>query len=351
MARADPAQMNIFVDTPLAITQCSTFSQFTDANPAPTEAIDYAYGKAWNILRNRGSDYPVIMASVSGGADSDIMIDMLERIGHPYSEVYYVYFNTGLEYRATFDQLNYLEHRYGITIKKYRASMPVPVAVRKYGYPFLSKTISQYIRRLQINGFKWEDKPFRELLKEYPKCRAALRWWCNEWGGNSNYNISRRKWLKEFMIQNPPKHPFSDMCCQKAKKDTAHGIENDIRPQLACIGIRKAEGGQRASISSCFKEVPFGCSVLRPIFWIRKGDRKAYERAMQIRHSACYTLYGLDRTGCACCPFGKHFERELEAAKKYEPNLYKAACNVFGPSYEYTRQYRAFAQEMEEKKR
>ena len=137
------------------------------------------------------------------------------------------------------------------------------------------------------------------------------------------------------MIQNPPKHPFSDMCCQKAKKDTAHGIENDIRPQLACIGIRKAEGGQRASISSCFKEVPFGCSVLRPIFWIRKGDRKAYERAMQIRHSACYTLYGLDRTGCAWCPFGKHFERELEAAKKYGFNLKPVllAINDFFFSY------------------
>lgn len=345
--KKDVNQLSIFVDTPMAISLCNTFTSFCDSNPASTEGIDYAFGKAWHILRDRGKEYPIIMASVSGGSDSDIMVDLIERIGHPHSEVHYVYFNTGLEYKATFEQLNYLEHRYGIQIDRHRAAMPVPIAVRKYGYPFLSKTISQYIRRLQINNFQWEDKPYQELLDAYPNCKAALRWWCNEWGESSSYNISRRKWLKEFMIIYPPEIPISDMCCQKAKKDTAHQIEAAINPQLSCIGIRKSEGGQRASISSCFKDMPFGCSVFRPIFWLRKVDKKAYERNMRIRHSACYTDYGLDRTGCACCPFGKHFERELEAARLYEPNLYKAVCNVFGPAYEYTRKYKEFAIEMD----
>ena len=54
-------------------------------------------------------------------------------------------------------------------------------------------------------------------------------------------------------------------------------------------------------------------------------------------------MYGLTRTGCACCPFGRDFEAELTAAKEYEPKLYNAALHVFGPSYEYTRAYRAYA--------
>ena len=59
-------------------------------------------------------------------------------------------------------------------------------------------------------------------------------------------------------------------------------------------------------------------------------------------HSSCYTIYGLPRTGCACCPFGSNFENELKAAEQYEPKLYEAACNVFVKSYDYTRKYRDF---------
>ena len=50
----------------------------------------------------------------------------------------------------------------------------------------------------------------------------------------------------------------------------------------------------------------------------------------------------MDRTGCAGCPFGRDFEKELEIIKKYEPQLYKAVTNIFGDSYEYTRKYRKF---------
>ena len=68
-----------------------------------------------------------------------------------------------------------------------------------------------------------------------------------------------------------------------------------------------------------------------------------------IIHSKCYTEYGLTRTGCAGCPFGHNFEYELDVLQKYEPKLYKACNNIFGESYEYTRKYREFYKEMEQK--
>lgn len=43
--------------------------------------------------------------------------------------------------------------------------------------------------------------------------------------------------------------------------------------------------------------------------------------------------------------FGRNFEQELEAAKKYEPKLYAAATKIFGKSYEYTREYKKFCEE------
>ena len=60
-------------------------------------------------------------------------------------------------------------------------------------------------------------------------------------------------------------------------------------------------------------------------------------------HSRCYTAYGLKRTGCAGCPFGRDFEYELEVIKEHEPKLYRAVNTIFGSSYEYTRKYREFA--------
>ena len=60
-------------------------------------------------------------------------------------------------------------------------------------------------------------------------------------------------------------------------------------------------------------------------------------------------MYGLKRTGCAGCPFGRDFEFELQVIEKYEPKLFKAVNNIFGQSYEYTRAYRSFCEEMDKK--
>ena len=44
-----------------------------------------------------------------------------------------------------------------------------------------------------------------------------------------------------------------------------------------------------------------------------------------------------------------HNVDEGRKIEKYEPNLYKAAVNLFGKAYEYTARYRAFAKEMNQK--
>ncbi len=315
-----------------------------------------AFVKAWGKIHGYGGEksgvplftmYPKIMVSVSGGADSDIMIDMIERIGHPLSEVHYVFFDTGIEFEATKRHLDYLENKYGIQIERYRAKVPVPLGCKKYGVPFLSKQVSQYISRLQKHGFKWEDKPFEVLWAEYPRCKAALRWWCNHWGDHSKMNISNNPWLKEFMVQNPPNFLISDGCCSGAKKKTSAMIEKIINPDLNCQGVRKAEGGARSTAyTSCFDEVFGGSDKFRPIFWFKKEDKAAYETTFEVVHSDCYTVYGFQRTGCACCPFGQRWEDELCVAERYEPNLYRAAINIFGKSYEYTQKYRAFQKKM-----
>lgn len=296
-----------------------------------------------------------IACSISGGADSDIMLDIVSRLDSK-KKVHYVFFDTGIEMRATLKHLDYLENRYGITIERVKSKVSIGAAVKKVGYPFFSKQISVHIGRLQDHGFKFEDRPFDELIKEYPRCMGALKWWCNEWGENSQFNIEKQPYLKEFMIQNPPTFRISSKCCDCGKKEPANTYRAKNAIELTLIGLRKAEGGVRSTTyKSCMSDGIHGLQHF-PLFWFKDEDKQAYEDACGIVHSDAYTVYGCKRTGCAGCPFASGFEDELKMLEKYEPQLYKAVCNIFGPAYEYTRAYRAFrdqkkkeAQEAKEK--
>ena len=320
----------------------SEFEKVLDASP--TFLVQDAFIKGGSVIGSGA--YKKISISVSGGWDSDVVVDFISRIPHDKDSVCYVFFDTGMEFQATKEHLDFLEKKYGITIQREKAVVPVPLGVRRYGYPFLAKQVSEYIDRLQRHGFKWEDRPFNELYAEYPRCKSALRWWCNEWGEGSKMNISRWAYLKEFMVANPPTFAISPRCCDGAKKKTAKKFQNANDANLVVQGVRRAEGGVRSvSIKSCFTQTDAGVDTYRPIFWFKDDDKKAYCDTFGVTPSKCYTQYGLSRTGCACCPFGSNFETELAVAEKYEPKLYKAAIKVFGASYEYTRAYRQFKEE------
>lgn len=295
--------------------------------------------RAYKIINDK--KYKKIVCSISGGSDSDIMLDIVWRCDKD-NKVTYVWFNTGLEYQATKDHLKFLEEKYQIEIKSYKAIKAIPLSCKEYGQPFISKQVSEYIQRLQRHVFQWEDDSFEELYQKYPKCKSALQWWCN-YNLTDNFNIRRNKLLKEFMIQYPPQFKISNKCCQYAKKDISHKLIKDGGYDLSIVGIRKSEGGARSiAYKNCFDEKDGECDNYRPLFWYDDKDKREYENVYDVTHSKCYTEYGLKRTGCCGCPYGRDFEYELGVIKKYEPKLYKAVMHIFGDSYEYTRQYREF---------
>lgn len=310
--------------------------------------------RAWAKINS--DKYKKIVCSISGGSDSDIMLDICYRCDKD-NKIDYVWFDTGLEYQATKEHLEYLKEKYRIDIKSYKAIKPIPTCCKTYGQPFISKQISEFIQRLQRHNFKWEDKSFDELIIEYPRCQSALKWWCNTKGDRvngkqSSFNISYKKYLKEFMIENPPDFKISNKCCKYAKKNVAHKLVKDGGYDLSITGVRKYEGGARATVyKSCFDEGDSGCDNYRPLFWYSNADKECYVKHYGIEHSKCYSEYGLHRTGCAGCPFGRDFEFELEVIREHEPKLFKAVTNIFADSYEYMREYRKFREEMESIKR
>lgn len=273
----------------------------------------------------------------AGGGDSDVMLDMLIRVGAK-DKTSFVFCNTGLEYSATHQHLKELEDKYHITIKRFNAPKAIPTCVKQYGVPFWSKYVSEMMYRLQYNGFKWENEPFDVLIKKYPSCKTALRWWCNESTCNM-YRIDRSPLLKEFIMANPPTFKISNKCCEYAKKKITKDLEKTEKYDLFCTGVRKAEGGIRASHKTCFDERNSGSNHFRPVFWLSDKDKKEYCDHYGITHSKCYTHYGLVRTGCVGCPFAKDYEGELNIIEQYEPNLAKAAKNIFKDSYDYTQEY------------
>lgn len=303
------------------------------------EHILQAFITAENIINNRG--YKNIVCSLSGGSDSDIMLDIIYRVDYQ-RKVEYIYIDTGLEYAATKEHIKWLNgYKYrDILIKTIRPDVPIPLAVKTYGIPFVSKMVSQFINTLQRHNFKFEEGEFSELLKKYPECSSALSWWCNV--NKGRFNISYNRYLKEFLIENPPKFRISNKCCDYAKKNPAHDLEYMMDADLTILGIRKSEGGIRSiTYKSCFDDNS-KVAHYRPLFWFTNSDKKYYEQIFNIKHSRCYTQYGLERTGCVCCPYGKDVNWHLENLKEYEPDLYLACKNVFGPSYSYTAKWQEF---------
>lgn len=285
--------------------------------------------------------YEKVLCSISGGSDSDILLDIMYRCDSK-NIVDYVYFDTGLEYQATKNHIRYLEDKYNINIEVIRPKTPIPLSCRDYGQPFLSKHVSEMINRLHRHGFKWEDKSFNELYKEYPNCKSALEWWCNE-KPSPAHNINQNRLLKEFMVKNPPSFKISQQCCKYAKKDLAHEKLLKGGYNLDITGIRRAEGGTRSTAyKSCFDHYTNKYDRYRPLFWFNNEDKDYYNKKFNITNSDCYSIYGLKRTGCCGCPFGKDYKNELSVLNQYEPKLYKATTNIFKESYEYTKLYKEF---------
>lgn len=297
--------------------------------------------KAWSYIRRHDK----ILVGLSGGSDSDICLDIVYRCAKG-KEVYYYFMDTGVEYNATKEHLKQLEEKYNITIHRFKAQKSIPTCCKEYGQPFISKQVSEFISRLQKHNFTWTDEPFEVLIKKFPKCKSALSWWCCKKGDKSKFDIARNKYLKQFLIANPPTFKISAKCCEYAKKNVAHKVIKETGADLSILGLRQAEGGARGRFTSCYSDDLSTCDSYRPVFWYKSEDKKQYAEHFGVIHSGCYRIYGLRRTGCVGCPFGQNIDAELEAAKKYEPLLYQAMTNIFKDSYDYTRKYKEFVNTM-----
>ena len=338
--------------------------------PAKFQAIQ-------SIVARHLKQHPNAICSYSGGADSDILIDVIERARNIFGlpPVKYVFFNTGLEMNATKDHVKDTAEKYGVEIETVRPKTNIVMASRKYGIPFVSKIMSAGLSEWQKKDVplsvaqeydQAEDKEAKraELRERYPKCESVLNFLCccnskGEPRPNIQLVINSSKYMRDFIGEYPPDFKISADCCTYCKKNVAHQIQKGF--DMVITGERRDEGGMRSvprkdNTSLCFTGTSSGQYRLRPLYYVSDADKAWYKAYYGLRYSDAYEVYGLTRTGCCGCPISYKAIADLELIRPYEPNLVKAAWNIFGKSYEYRQKYNAYkaermAREKAEKKK
>lgn len=313
-----------------------------------------------SIIAKRLAQYPKAICSYSGGSDSDIMIDLLERTRKLFGlpPIKYVFFNTGLEMRATKEHVKETAKKYNIEIEECRPKISIVQAARIYGIPFVSKIMSAGLSDWQKKGVpltiveeydKAEDKAAKrkELKERYPKCESLINFLCccnsaGEPRPNIQLVINSSKYMRDFIGEYPPDFKISAKCCDYCKKQVAHKVQKGY--DLIITGERRAEGGMRSvprkdNTTLCFTQTSSGQYRLRPLYYVSDDDKKWYKDYYGIKYSDAYEVYGLTRTGCCGCPISYKAVDDLELIRPYEPNVVKAAWNIFGKSYEYRQKY------------
>lgn len=316
-----------------------------------------------SIIAKRLKEHPKAICSYSGGADSDILIDLIEQTRHIFHlpEIKYVFFNTGLEMQATKDHVARTAEKYGVEIETVRPKVNIVQASRKYGIPFVSKIMSAGLEEWQKKDVPLtiadeynaaEDKAAKraELRERYPKCESLINFICccnrdGEPRPNIQLVINSSRYMRDFLMENPPDFPISAKCCDYCKKQVAHRVQKDY--DMVITGERRDEGGMRSvprkdSSAMCFTETRDGKYRLRPLYYVSDADKAWYKENYGIRYSNAYEVYGLKRTGCCGCPISYRAVADLALIGQYEPSVAKAAWNIFGKSYEYRRQYNEY---------
>ena len=332
---------------------------YTDRPPYADYDAPMKFQAIQSIIAKRLREHPKAICSYSGGSDSDIMIDLIERTRRIFNlpPVKYVFFNTGLEMKATKDHVKATAEKYGVEIEEVRPKVNIVRATREHGIPFVSKIMSAGLEGWQKKEIplsiaeeydQAEDKAAKrkELKERYPGCESTINFLCccnsaGEPRPNIQLVINSSKYMRDFISECPPDFRISAKCCEQI----AHKVQKDY--DMIITGERRDEGGMRSvprkdNTSLCFTETSSGQYRLRPLYYVSDADKAWYKEYYGIRYSDAYEVYGLTRTGCCGCPISYKAVDDLEKIRPFEPNVVKAAWNIFGKSYLYRQQYVAY---------
>lgn len=322
------------------------------------------------IIATRLTQHPKAICSYSGGSDSDILLDLIERTRELIPNlppVKYVFFNTGLEMEATKRHVKETAEKYGVEIETKRPKINIVKATRTHGQPWMSKIVSSALEVIQRKGVPFtivdeykacetlEQKMAKrqELRERYPNSETAINFLCEcnskgEPRPGIQLSVGSSAFLLDWFKENPPSFSVSADCCTYCKKNLAHDVQKGY--EMVITGERRDEGGMRsvprsgdeANSTMCFTETANGQYRFRPLYYVSDKDKDWYKEQYGIRYSDAYEVYGMKRTGCCGCSISSRAVEDLKMIEPYEPYIVKAAWNIFGDSYRYRQAYNEY---------
>jgi 3'-phosphoadenosine 5'-phosphosulfate sulfotransferase (PAPS reductase)/FAD synthetase len=262
-----------------------------------------------------------VASSYSGGIDSEVMCDIIDKV-HP--GVPRVYCNTGLEYPEINRQV--ARHKNVVVM---RPRMPFHRVVREKGWPIASKRTARGLSVLRNptsdnqNIYRLYDIGINRFGQKVEGYRVAQQW--------------------RFLVDAP--FNISDQCCNIMKKEPMkrYGKETG-RVQFVGILADESKGREKTYVET-------GCNAFDskqprswPLaFWTRQ-DVLEYLRRFKLPYASVYgeikegpdgglVTTGVQGTGCVFCLFGMQLEQgqnRIQRLAKTHPKLWEYCMEKLG---------------------
>lgn len=262
----------------------------------------------------------MVFVSFSGGKDSTVLLDLARRV---YADMPAVFVDTGLEYPELREFVKTKEN-----VEWLRPKHPFFEIIEKYGYPVISKEVSNVI----YGARRGQEHRIRRLNGK------AL----DKNGNPSIFNCEKYKYLLDAPF------PISDKCCYHMKKAPVKKYERQTG-RKSIIGIMACESKLR--LQSCLNS---GCNAFdseRPVskplsFWTEQ-DILRYLQITGIPYAPIYgnivevkikngtklITTGVERSGCMFCLYGIQNDgipNRLQKMQLTHPKQYDYCINKLG---------------------
>ena len=263
-----------------------------------------------------------VYISFSGGKDSTVLLNIAREL---YPDIEAVFVNTGLEYPEI---QKFVKTFSNVTV--IRPKLRFDEVIKKYGYPIISKEVSECVYQGR-QALRRADGKYSYRL---PKLMGTAK---DKNGNKSMFNKEKYKPLlyTDFICSN--------YCCNIMKKKPAK--------EYAKLSGKKPITAQMANESHLREQqwLKNGCNgfemknpISNPMSFWTEQDVLQYIKENNIPIASVYgdVIYkensnqlnttGCDRTGCIFCAFGAHLEKgksRFERLKQTHPRQYEYCIN------------------------